>query len=144
MKDPFSGLSMPLVPAHSAIRPIPNLANLRTAAQANYASEFHSQLSEFIQQFEATLDPSHAVGVRLVSFGQSFEFHLEDMGYHNPSLITFFGRGLTGQPVQLIQHVTQISILLMAIEVPVGTKKPIGFGDTHTPDDAADLETLTE
>jgi hypothetical protein len=130
MSNPLGDFNGPMVPrAYGPVGLPPSLLNIKTAAQANYASEFHSQLVEFIQTFEASLDPNHAVGVRLVSFGQSFEFHLEEMGYHNPSLIWFAGRGLTGQPVQLIQHVMQISILLMAFDVPPGTKKPIGFGD---------------
>lgn len=75
------------------------------------------------------LDNEHEVGVRLVNFGQTVVFSLEDMRYCDPSLISFIGRTQEGQPVELIQHVNQISILLMKLprQYPTEPKKPIGF-----------------
>jgi hypothetical protein len=69
------------------------------------------------------------VGVRLVSFGQSVVFHLEQIGYWNPSLISFKGFTEDGEPVELIQHVSQISVLLTKLsrKDPTKPKKPIGF-----------------
>lgn len=102
---------------------------LVTNAEANYASEFHRRLVEWINKFNQSLDQEHEVGVRLVSFGQTVVFHLEDIGYWNPSLISFKGTTEDGNPVELIQHVTQISILLTKLprkdtKTPKG---PIGF-----------------
>ena len=67
--------------------------------------------------------------MRLVNFGQAVTFHIEDIGYWNPSLISFRGHTEKGEPVELIQHVTQISILLMKMkrEQPQQPKRPIGF-----------------
>jgi hypothetical protein len=69
------------------------------------------------------------VGVRLVSFGQSVTFHLENIGYWNPSLISFSGFTENGEPVELIQHVSQISVLLVKVKRKdlSKPKKPIGF-----------------
>lgn len=69
----------------------------------------------------------HEVGVRLVTFGQSVEFYLDDIGYYNPSLIRFCGTMAEGTQVQLVQHVTQISILLMGVPLLPGREKRIGF-----------------
>ena len=98
-------------------------------AEDNFASEFHKRLVKWINDFDATLDEQHEVGVRLVSFGQSISFHLENLGYSNPSLISFSGTMDSGAPVELIQHVSQISILLMKLprREPDTPKKPIGF-----------------
>jgi len=75
------------------------------------------------------LDNEHEVGVRLVNFGQTVVFSLEDMRYCDPCLISFIGRTQEGQPVELIQNFSQISILLMKLprEYPVEQKKTIGF-----------------
>ncbi|WP_461517170.1 DUF6173 family protein [Porticoccus sp.] len=95
----------------------------------NLADEFHRRLINWINDFHKSLDDEHEVGARLVNFGQAVTFHVEDIGYWNPSLISFHGKNELGEPVELIQHVSQISILLVAmkrenIEQP---KRPIGF-----------------
>jgi len=82
---------------------------------SNLASEFFYRIIEMIYQFEATLDPNEEVGARLVSFGQSIQFHIEKVGYYNPSLITFTGKIGNGSRVVLVQHVNQISFLLMSL-----------------------------
>ena len=97
--------------------------------KANLASEFHNRLIEWINDFDSSLDTEHEVGVRLVSFGQEFTFHLRDIAYSNPSLISFSGETDDGAPVQLLQHVAQISILLMKLPRldPAEPKRPLGF-----------------
>jgi hypothetical protein len=99
------------------------------AAQSNHASEFYKRLVKWISDFDASLDQAHEVGVRLVSFGQNVTFRLSDMGYCNPSLISFRGATEDGNPVELIQHVTQISVLLMRLPRPdpSAPKQTIGF-----------------
>jgi hypothetical protein len=95
----------------------------------NLASEFYRRLADWIKRFDESLDEDHEVGVRLVNFGQSVTFHLEDMGYWNPSLISFKGATPEGDPVELIQHVSQISILLLTMKRP-DPRKPrrrVGF-----------------
>lgn len=81
----------------------------------NYASEFYRKIIEMINDFEASLYHDEEVGVRLVSFGQTVQFHIEDLSYYNPSLIAFIGRLPNGSKVELIQNVAQISFLLMAL-----------------------------
>lgn len=98
-------------------------------AEANYASEFHSRLVEWINDFDRELDAEHEVGVRLVTFGQAVTFHIDGLGYANPSLIVFYGVSEDGDPVELIQHVSQISVLLtkMPRRDPNRPKGRIGF-----------------
>ncbi|MGB3515567.1 MAG: DUF6173 family protein [Elainellaceae cyanobacterium] len=112
---------------------------LITHAESNYASEFHKRLVKWINDFDASLDNEHEVGIRLVSFGQTVTFHLQDLGYWNPSLILFSGTIESGAPVELIQHVSQISILLMKMERkdPDKPKRPIGFHSKTSEDNDA-------
>ncbi|WP_207652686.1 DUF6173 family protein [Desulfosporosinus sp. FKA] len=95
----------------------------------NLASEFHMRLIKMINDFDEKLNQTEEVGVRLVTFGQSITFSVEDIGYWNPSLIRFYGQLEDGTPVELVQHVTQISFLLMALKRknPDEPKRKIGF-----------------
>jgi len=97
--------------------------------KANRASEFYNQLTTFINEFNDSLDNNHEVGVRLVNFGQSIVFHLKTLGFLNPSLIRFGGHTEGGDPVELIQHVSQISVLLMKMTRtnPDEPKRHFGF-----------------
>jgi predicted DNA-binding transcriptional regulator YafY len=105
------------------------IQELVALAQANYASKFYEHLVNWINDFDSKLDNEHEVGVRLVNFGQTVVFSLENMRYCDPSLISFIGHTQEGQPVELIQHINQISILLMKLrrQYPAEPKKPIGF-----------------
>ena len=99
-------------------------------AEQGIASEYYSRLVNWIAKFDAGLDQQHEVGIRLVSFGQTITFRLLNMGYSDPFLISFKGETLdSGDPVELIQHVNQISILLMKTRRanPEEPKQTFGF-----------------
>jgi hypothetical protein len=117
--DLMKGFSMPEV----------YMPNLSMPVNPNLASEFHLRLINWINDFHKNLDQEHEVGARLVNFGQTVTFHIEDISYWNPSLISFIGRNSNGEPVELVQHVSQISILLVAMkrEDTSQPKRPIGF-----------------
>lgn len=106
---------------------LPELVN--TPAD-NQASEFFRHIAQEILDFESSLDQTQEVGVRLVTFGQAVTFHVTSLSYSNPSLIKFSGTLDDGSSqVTLVQHVSQISFLLMAMKRknPDEPKKPIGF-----------------
>ena len=98
---------------------------------------FH-QITDQVKRFEAVLDDEHEVGMKLVSFGQSIQFTVTKLSYMNPSLIWFEGILPEGSHVQLIQHVNQVSFLMIAINRPNPdqAKSPIGF----CPDQTTSLE----
>jgi hypothetical protein len=116
---------LPLMPAPSVV----------TNTEANWASRFREHLGGYVARFEASLDPDKAVGARLVNFGQTFVIYLEGIGFQNPSLIVFSGRTQEGDPVELIQHVSQISVLLVAIPRP-DPNEPRRFMGLLPPKDA--------
>lgn len=97
--------------------------------QAGLASEYAGRLMNQINKFDASLDQEHDVGIRLVSFEKTITFHLTKIGYWNPGLIIFYGHLDNGTPVELIQHVSQISIALLKLKrKDLGKPKgPIGF-----------------
>ena len=120
------GFGMPDIRPQEIRLPVSPLV---AVTEANYASEFHKRLVKWINGFDAALDESHEVGARLVSFGEKVIFHLRDINYWNPSLISFVGVTDDGNPVELVQHVSQISILLMKLPRKDSSKPktPIGF-----------------
>jgi hypothetical protein len=102
---------------------------LASFQRANLASELANQLLSQISRFDAELDADHEVGIKLVSFGQSITFHVVNFGYYNPSLIVFSGLTEDENRVELVQHVSQISFLLLALPKlhPDQPKRKIGF-----------------
>ncbi|RAW18481.1 hypothetical protein DC345_04960 [Paenibacillus taichungensis] len=113
------------LPSFEVVKPV------NTPAE-NTASEFYKKIVRMINNFDQSLDDSKEVGVRLVSYGQALTFHITDVSYENPSLIMFSGILDNGDPVHLVQHVTQISFLLTAMQrkEPEEPKRQIGFNTT--------------
>ncbi len=93
-----------------------------SAAEAMYRRLVHQ-----IAEFESQLDDDDEIGARLVSAPDSSVFHIVRLEFRNPELIVFHGSNEHGKPVQLLQHVTQLNVLLTAL--PKETEKPrrIGF-----------------
>lgn len=95
----------------------------------NMASEFHWRLVEMVNDFHRELGDGYEVGGQLVNFGSEVTFSFTDIGYFNPSLIRFYGEKADGSPIELIQHITQISVMLVKQKRlhPDVPKRPIGF-----------------
>lgn len=101
------------------------------AAEASTARRAVLRLEEQIREFEAELDDdSEGVGIQLVSFGQKMIVHIQTINHIQPNLIVFTGRlDETGAPVRLIQHMSQLSFLLLSLRrlEPEEPRRPIGF-----------------
>ncbi len=93
----------------------------------NPAEWTYERLGEYIQNFEKDLDEEHEIGARLVSFGQTVTFHIESVGYYGPDIITFYGINERGERIQLIQNISQLSVLLIAVKKLEDKPKRIGF-----------------
>ncbi len=87
------------------------------------------RLVSYIREFEANLDHDHELGARMVSFGQAVQFHIVDMGYWNPDIVTFDGLDEAGHRMKLIQNVSQLNVLLIAMPKREENVEPrrIGF-----------------
>jgi hypothetical protein len=62
-----------------------------------------------------------------VSFGPSITFYLLEIGYCNPGLIILYGQLPDGELVELVQHISQISILFTKLPKQGEARKPFGF-----------------
>jgi hypothetical protein len=112
---------------------ISNVANLKDQMveinEPYTAKNIFQQLVQRIKRFEKSLDQEHEVGMQLVSFGQSTQFSVTQIGYMDPSIILFEGILSDESNVELVQHISQISFLMIAVkrqnsEEP---RSPIGF-----------------
>lgn len=103
------------------------LPSLPDLSNQNHAQAFHDRLVHYIVEFEKGLKEDEEVGARLVSFGESLEIHIDNLGYWNPSLICFYGRDANGRELQLVQHVSQISLLFMKVPRTNTEPERIGF-----------------
>ncbi|MFZ5997004.1 MAG: DUF6173 family protein [Nitrospirota bacterium] len=91
------------------------------------AGEVCERIKEMIADFEKRIDQDHEVGIRLVNFGKEMTFHFENIAYHEPNLVRFSGFLDDKSPVELIQHVSHINFLLMAIKRLNAKRPKIGF-----------------
>jgi Family of unknown function (DUF6173) len=75
------------------------------------------------------LNNDEELGTYLASFGREILVRISGIGYHNPYLIIFYGEELNnGTPVQLVQHVSQISVLFTVVsKLPGHEEASIGF-----------------
>lgn len=93
-----------------------------------YADWKYEKLKEQIEEFQSGLTDDVDVCVALASFGTSMIMQVADIGYQNPDMLYFYGY-INGNETQLIQHVSQLNFVLMAVkkEEPERPPRRIGF-----------------
>jgi hypothetical protein len=98
-------------------------------APGRAAEAMFNRIVAYIREFEANLDAAHEIGARMVSFGDTVQFHIIDMGYWNPDIVTFDGLDEAGRRMKLIQNVSQLNVLLIAMpkRVEHEAARRIGF-----------------
>jgi hypothetical protein len=124
MTDPVPAPTSMAQAAHQAER----LAPRRELPQRDAEGVFY-RLVAYVREFEANLDHDHEIGARMVSFGAAVQFHIVDMGYWNPDIITFEGLDEAGHRMKLIQNVSQLNVLLIGMPKRDENQAPrrIGF-----------------
>lgn len=93
----------------------------------NPAKCMYERIVRSINSFEEDLDQEHEVGARLVTFGPDMTIHIDDVGYWGPDIIIFHGTDKNSQKVKLVQHISQLSVLLVAVSKIHDTPRRIGF-----------------
>lgn len=121
---PDCGLDDFILPVIPEFEPLEAL-QARDYKLADYTYEI---IMERLKEFEDNLDDNHEVAVKLASFGQSITLGVTDIGYSNPSTLVFYGY-VGDQPATLIQHVSQLNFLLLAVKKadPEKPARRIGF-----------------
>lgn len=111
----------------------PSLENLPAAltepAQKKSPAQWaYERIIMYIQNFEKQLDSEHEVGLGFTG-GDAGVIRIEGLGYFDPDIVTYYGTNEAGMKTQLIQHVSQLNVMLMASPkmVELEPAKRIGF-----------------
>ncbi len=88
---------------------------LQKPVESKSASRWaYERLVLYIQNFEEQLDNEHEVAMGFVG-GDAGVLRIEGMGYFDPDIVTFYGTDPAGGRTQLVQHVSQLSVMLRAL-----------------------------
>lgn len=106
------------------------------------ASDMYQRIVALINNFESELPDTMQAGGRLVSAGD-ITFSIQDIGYWDPNMIVFYGELSDGSAVELVQHLSQLNLLLVAVPRQDDIQNPrrvIGFTQKAEPDIIHDAE----
>lgn len=108
--------------------PLPEVVTPKPVAQKSPAEWAHERLILYIQQFEKMLDGEHEVAMGFAG-SDAGVLRIEGMGFFDPDIVTFYGTDERGARMQLVQHVSQLSVVLRALPKPSVQKEArrIGF-----------------
>lgn len=88
--------------------------SLQQPVEAKSAARWaYERLVLYIQNFEQQLDSEHEVAMGMVG-GDAGILRIEGIGYFDPDIITFYGTDISGARTQLVQHVSQLNVMLRA------------------------------
>ena len=118
----------PNCPPSAEQEPLPANVAKKPVEQKSAAEWAYERLILYIKNFESSLDAEHEVGMGLTDTGAGV-LRIEGLGYFDPDIVTFYGTDATGARVQLVQHVSQLNVVLRANPKAIPTEPPrrIGF-----------------
>lgn len=106
-------------------QPLPAKIASQPADQKTPAQWAYERLVLYIQKFEETLDAEQEVGMGFAGSDAGM-LHIQGMGFFAPDIITFYGVDPSGAKTQLVQHVSQLNVMLKA--APKINEKPVRIG----------------
>ncbi|MCB1341178.1 MAG: hypothetical protein KDK24_08960 [Pseudooceanicola sp.] len=106
---------------------VPEALN-RPVASKSSAQWAYERLILYIQNFERQLDGEHEVAMGFTG-SEAGVLRIEGMGFFDPDILTFYGSDLDGGRTQMVQHVSQLNVMLRALPKPKadGQARRIGF-----------------
>lgn len=107
---------------------VPAAISKKPVDQKSPAEWAYERLIIYLKNFEEQLDGEHEVAMGFTG-GDAGVLRIEGVGFYAPDIITFYGADQTGAKTQLIQHVTQLNVMLRALQKPKEQPEPnrIGF-----------------
>lgn len=126
----------PDAPCHAENLELPKALKKPVSSKSS-AKWAYERLILYIKNFEETLDNQHEVAMGFTG-AEAGVIRIEGIGYFDPDLVTFYGSDPQGTKTQLIQHVTQLNVMLRALPKQVASDAPkrIGFRLARDLDDA--------
>jgi len=108
--------------------PLPSGMTRKPVAEKSLAEWAYERLILYIRNFEKQLDEEHEVAMGFTG-GDAGVLRIEGMGFFDPDVVTFYGTDASGLRTQLVQHVSQLSVILRALPRHASRTEPrrIGF-----------------
>jgi len=91
------------------------------------ASWMHQRLVHQILEFEKNLSKDHELGGRFVGGPSNEPLHITNVASWGPDMIVFMGQLPDGKKFELLQHYSQVSVLLVAVPKMKDEPRRIGF-----------------
>lgn len=109
-------------------QPLPAKVAETPVEQKSPAQWAYERLILYIKNFEDQLDNEHEVAMGFAG-GDAGVLRIEGIGYFDPDIITYYGSDGEGTKTQLVQHVSQLSVMLRALPKQIESAEPnrIGF-----------------
>jgi hypothetical protein len=107
---------------------IPKAVTDKPVTQKSPAQWAYERVVLYLKHFEEQLDNEHEVAIGYTG-SDAGGLRIEGMGYFDPDVVTFYGTDPSGGRTQLIQHVSQLKVVLRALPKQVDSAPPnrIGF-----------------
>lgn len=118
----------PDAPASAEQQPLPPGMARKPVEQKSPAEWAYERLILYIKNFEEMLDDEHEIAVGFTG-GNAGVLRIEGVGFFDPDIVTFYGKDEFGAKTQLIQHVSQLGVMLRALPKEASGQSPkrIGF-----------------
>ena len=106
---------------------LPAAVAKKPAKQKSPAEWAYERLILYIQNFEQQLDNEHEIAMGFTG-GDAGVLRIEGMGFFDPDMVTFHGTDTGGAKTQLVQHVSQLNVMLRALPKQVEAEEPTRIG----------------
>ena len=120
-------LADPAAPLTAEQQPLPAALQRRPLAEKSPAEWAYERLILYIRNFESHLDAQQEIAMGFAG-NDAGVLKIEGLGFFEPDLLTFYGRDDDGMKTQLIQHVSQLSVMLRAVPKPTSEAPPTRIG----------------
>jgi hypothetical protein len=113
---------------NACAKPIPKALTAKPASEKSPAQWAYERIILYLKNFEEQLDNTQEVAMGFTGGGTGV-LRIEGMGYFDPDIVTFYGTEADGGRTQLVQHVSQLNVMLRALPKPREEVEPrrIGF-----------------
>lgn len=108
-------------------KPLPEVMAEKPLEAKSPAEWAYERLILYIQNFEEQLDNKHEVVMGFTG-GDAGVLRIEGIGFFDPDIVTFYGQDPAGAKTQLIQHVSQLNVMLRALPREDTAKAPARIG----------------
>lgn len=124
-------------------QPVPSGFDMQPNQQKSEAQWAYERLILYIQNFESQLDSEHEVGMGLAGADVG-TLLIQGIGFFAPDIVTFYGEDEAGGRTQLVQHVSQLNVMLVASPKRDDQPNRIGFRLVQQLDDTDHKDTVAE